>query len=264
MLGHMYGDGTMALTTYCNVLPATIYDDLKSSLSTSSFQSTMQHLKTYLYYFSLKHNPSRAVARLYAHFSKRLTQLYIAGEQYLLASLKEEAKSYITRYMALAWDHSDVLEVIELVLNDTPIDDPLHVWLLHQVQERFVLLIREPKFNAFIPKIAALQLAKKLAEAGCVKSKEDKTLRYCCYGDFVNGDYCHKNVPTTASKPGVRKCTVCKKTDHLSEARTRMWPKEGDAEPEPEPAPRKPARKKTAKKRKASELDDDLDGDITI
>ena len=254
----------MALTTYCNVLPAAIHDDLKASLSASAFERTIEAIKTQLYSHVIDRNPTRARARLHAHICKHLTQLYIAAEQYLLASLKEDAKSWLTRLMALAWDHSDVLETVELVLNHISSDDSLHIWLLQQVQERFVLLLREPKFNAFIPKVPALQLAKKLAEAGCVKSKEDKTLKYCCYGNWDTGKYCHKNVSTTASKPGVRKCTVCKSIDYLSEARTRMWPEEGEAEPEPEPAPSKPARKKTTKKRKVSELDDDVDGDITI
>ena len=254
----------MALSKYCLELPTAIYDDLKASLSAYNFEYTIECLKQTLYIDNFDLKPIRAVARLHAHISKQLTQVYISAEQYLLASLKEDAKSYITRSMAFAWDHSDVLKTIELVLNHIPSDDPLHAWVLQQVQERFVLLIREPKFNAFIPKVPALQLAKKLAEAGYAKRKEDKTLWYCCNGNWVEGSPCHMNVSTTSVKSGVRKCTVCKSTEHLSEARTRMWPKEGEAEPEPEPAPKKPARKKTAKKRKASELDDDLDGDITI
>jgi len=191
MLRHMYGDGTMALTFYCNVLPAAIHDDLKASVSASRFQYALDRLEEHRLIYDLDPGYQRAVARLHAHICKHLTQLYIAAEQYLLTALKEEAKGWLTKFMALAWDHSAMLETVDLVLNHVSSDDALHVWLLEQVQERFVLLLREPKFNAFIPKFPPSSSRKKLAKAGRVRLKEDKTLKYCCYGDWVTGKYCY-------------------------------------------------------------------------
>jgi len=73
MLRHMYGDGTMALTFYCNVLPAAIHDDLKASVSASRFQYALDRLEEHRLIYDLDPGYQRAVARLHAHICKHLT-----------------------------------------------------------------------------------------------------------------------------------------------------------------------------------------------
>jgi hypothetical protein len=244
----------LAITEYCNKIPSEIREHLRRTRGASAFQDEIKTLKSTLNVYNLKHNPKQVIARLYGYFCKQLAQLYIAAERWQLNKLKKTTMIYFRRCISLAWDHSDVLSVVELVLSTTggiKEGDPLSLWLLQQVEARSVLLLREPQFLAFIPRVPKLQelcggpLVKKYADTAYLKQKGNKALRYCYYADWEDGDYCHINMPTTLSKAG-RKCTVCKTTRYLSPARMRMWPEKGEAEPEPEPAPKK----KLVRKRK--------------
>jgi len=191
--------------------------------------------------FKIKRDPAPAFGQLMSVFCKQATEFYLVADQYCLEDLKGRLIPYIKAAISLSWNHSAILGVFELLLNNTQTKDELNVWALDQIKSRFFLLLKEKQFTQTCTRVDQLQLAKKLAQDGYMQPKNDKTLRYCHNMDSTQGIFCHRNVSTKSSK-GSPMCTQCGQTSFIGPARTRMWPTEGTEEPEVKGPPRKKAR----------------------
>ena len=177
--------------------------------------------------FRPRRDPTPAFAHLVSVYCKQISQLYIVADKYCLDELKTQLPRYIKTACSATWNHSAILEAFEILLEGTQAEDELNVWVLEQLKHRFFLLLREPQFTRFCTRIPQLQMVKKLAIEGYMQQKKSKTLRYC------HNAPCQRNVSTTI-KRGVLYCAHCSLPGFNGPARTRMWPLEGDAEPEPE------------------------------
>ena len=191
-----------------------------------------------------------AFAQLMSVYCKQLSQFYILADQYCLKDLKDGLTMEIKWACSYTWNHSTILEAFELLLNSTQTEDSLNAWILDQIKLRFFVLLREPQFTKLCTRVPQLHLAKNLAHDGYMQQKNDKTLRYCHNMAPFSEKFCHRNVSTKWIKRGEHMCTVCGSTDYIGPARERMWPDEGEAEPELDFDIKHP--KKIAKKRRYS------------
>lgn len=232
----MYGAYDYETLEPCRILPPTFVSDLLNDADASDVDEVQNRLGDARVWSTAicpaSSDPEPWQSRIASTICKQLLDLYTLADKYLLFPLKKRILKYIHDVLTVAWNHSDVLVIVELVFGLGSGAQGLQNWLVAEIETRAFSLLLEPEFNKLLNRRPELEnvmarLALRFLQNGDVRPTHFEAMKYCSNGRGKDGVCCRRNRVVDGKRP--RTCTACKSSDHLSAARGRLWDDRDDA-----------------------------------
>lgn len=174
-------------------------------------------------------DPGPSQSRIAAQASLQVIDFYIIADKYQLDSLLYMLYRRLQSLISTAWNHSDVLDVIDAVFSSIRTQDKLYIWLFEEIALRLPTLLAEHRFKTYIETIPELYLKigiMTMEMVGREHSRDEKpVMRYCCYSDDDIHTHCRRNTEwiKLVRHEGYRVCSNCMKDAHEFLERIRLW-----------------------------------------
>jgi len=228
MIKHMYGAGNIEVLSFIRAPSKGLRDLLGRTLDEDELDQIESELKEDLSGQTVCYpdqDPKPWQSQLAAEISVQLVCLYGLADKFELSGFKDMLLSTLAELISTAWNHSDVLSVIDEIVHKIREDDTLYVWLLEEMQQRLRMLLGEYRFEAYIAttpelegKIGSMSISMLTEE---LRAGSPRVV-YCYYSSDQEEIHCRRNV-TLQQEPGRQVCSNCGQSKYISAERKRLW-----------------------------------------
>jgi len=238
VIKYIYGaddDEVLSLISVSKAMQA-LWQELKSTVNDYDIDEEASHFgdnatgNTVCVYDS---DPEPWQSRIAAQAALQIIHFYILTDKYQLNPLSHMLFHRPKSLTSTAWNHSDVLDVIDAVFSSISDQDKLYIWLFKEIELRLPILLTEHLFMECIKTNSELHhkiRTMMMAMVGREYSWEQRPfMKYCCYSHDDSRTHCRRNVIwAEVGRSGRRVCHNCWKDQHGFPERKHLWAEEDD------------------------------------
>lgn len=181
MLMHIYGADKEIVLDFARKLSEELNDVVKDDVENLT---ELQYCIAGNSLCSSEVDPEPWHSRVASEVSVHPIRLYSLADKYDIACLKEMLWSLLKGLINTAWNHSEILHVIDLIVTSIPETDQLHSHILQAIDSRLDMLAMEWQFIEYIktmPELCLIVGDMTMKMVASSRSQEKVRRHYCAY-----------------------------------------------------------------------------------